>query len=285
LWAIAAFSILGTFFLLYRANDDEYQMHPHEGTIIQVMIPHFKNVKFLLLCLQLLKMRQSNDSSIIVKYTVFTQEDTKEERDKVKEAIKDNVEVIDFPQPGKVGGAALFEFFKVASRVAKDSQADIAVTVDVDALTLASNWDLKLRNIFQDEQVVLAAISPRFDGNAEWNWMAFSPRFYYKHIRDWKKLKFHDWGHWFTSFADSKQHLWANRYYPIPSKSPIVSGDKFDKYWALHMFYTTRRQSENNLESESGTWTTPEESEKIIKWALSTTLQDIEEYFGNEGTL
>jgi len=277
------FTLLVTtlFLIFYSSNPNPNQ------TIIHVFIPHYKNLPSLVLNLKIIQDRQSFNPAILVKYTVFTQEDTPEERDKVRKIIGTKASVVDLPQPGKVGGDALFKFFKEASKLAVDSGTHIAVTSDVDAFILANGWDSRLYQIFCDKSVVLAGISPRFNGTAEWNWMAFSPRFFSSRIDRWESLgKLHDWGHWFTKEAKEakkKQHLWERRYFPFPGKSPTAVGDDRDKYWALHTFYGTRRTTETLFDDyEKNLWVTQENANRILEWVALPNVLNIEDFFESQ---
>lgn len=281
------------FFLLFEwtlyASEEDYLYQPRlrpftNSTIflIHVFIPHYKNIKFLQLSLNLLKMRESHDAGHRVQYTVFTQEETQEERNQVRKLIGNAAEVIDMPQPEKKGGAALLLFFKKVGIEVEKSNADIAVTVDVDALTLASNWDLKLLKLFKERNIYVAGISPRFPENVEWNWMAFSAKFFIPHLKKWETLDYYDWGHWFTAMCNKKQYLWNKIVYPIEHRSPTVIGDDHDMYWAIHFFYSTRKSSEKLVDEEKSYLATEEEVEKIVKWASSDPLPNMKEYFSQK---
>jgi hypothetical protein len=102
--------LLGTFLLL---NKTKHKIS-NNVTIIQVVIPHYKNQANLKRCLESLQMRQSYSPFVIVKYSIFTQEVDRAERVEVrnrfqKEGIRyqprifpEFSRVIDFPQAEKV---------------------------------------------------------------------------------------------------------------------------------------------------------------------------------------
>jgi len=251
-------------------NDQLSNNSPQERLVIHVYIPHYKNEITLMNCVALLQKRQSNEH--IIKYFIITQEDTVEERANIRRHFEgQQIHVIDFPQGVNViGGSALPGFFKLVNNLNHGS--NVTLTIDVDAFILASNWDLRIAQIFKNPNVQVAAINPRvFHGPAfhnipEWNFMAFrSEFFYYPLSNSWPLL--HDWGHMFLNWTLEKNqtiHLWQNPWYPIEGKTAMVVGDEFNPTWVLHFFFTTRKRNEHISHNEL---LTDEQMDNLIQWA------------------
>jgi hypothetical protein len=249
---------------------------------ICVFWPHFNNPDYLEKSILSHTMRQSDSGRILVKYFVLTMEEETEKRKVIRKRFhSEKVSVIDFPQPSQVrGGRPLPDFLRQINKY--NTGCDITVSSDVDSFMLATGWDETLTKIFSKENTVLAAINPRsastpFKNKAEWNWMAFQSQFYYDYIflpSSWENI--HDWGEAFSNLAEKngKQvFLWKKTWSPISGRSPQVVGDGSSS-WVLHLFYSTRKQKEEESLKNSGEdkhIASEEQARLLMEWALQET--------------
>ncbi|KAI3629509.1 hypothetical protein MIR68_012524 [Amoeboaphelidium protococcarum] len=251
--------------------------------LIDVYISHYNNQKWLLRCLNALQLHQSlptnaDPCTVGVRYNVVTMETTQEQRDSVIKAVGNRARVIQYPQNGK-GGEPLPKFFQL---VANETKGKITVVCDVDVLVLSDGWDMQLLAVlFSQSQYTMAAINPRqFNSNfkdvAEWNFLAYNTEVhrnlpFIQSTQQMSEWGLYDFGHWFQKQAvdaGKKVFLFHHKQQLIEGKSPAVCEDQYGRPFALHMFYTTRKQ-QDDIGDEAQYIVTPEQELCIVEYALS----------------
>ena len=222
---------------------------------IHVFIPHYRNIKWLAVNLNMLHSRRTARTAfsgefgshavytVRVVYTVLDMDPASNTANELRAASVNltGVTIERFSQYRGIGGRPLTNICEYVARV---SESPITVMVDPDAVILARGWDEYLMRAFsEDPGLVLASINPRgetkdFRAVAEWNWMAFRTCFYKRRVRAWhythtrlldrKIQRFVDLGHWFSWLAANSSR--RVRLFPglrrwLPNRSPVVAGD------------------------------------------------------------
>lgn len=228
---------------------------------INVIIPHYKCVEWLFLCIESLTKLSNGMPHITV--VNMRGEGSVELRGSPL------LRVIPIEAGDKVGGAALPGALQAGMYAGENF--DITVTVDPDAIVLKKGWDDDLRAIFADPRMAVAGINPRSDAREffdvpEWNWMAFRTKFWFDHVKtfQWRRV---DVGHLFSDAALANGmgvSTWPMRERPFAGRAASVVGRS--EPWAFHAFYSTRKMKDRIPESERVGILTPEEENKAMAW-------------------
>jgi len=216
---------------------------------IHVVIPHYRCFRWLDLCLYALRTLADGTLDITI-----VPMDSGEDLAMLRYKFESRVNSIILHDPGAgVGGMVLPGALSEGVSLRPDS--DITITVDPDAIVLRNGWDSHLRAIFSDPRLAVAGINPRSDSNdfagaPEWNWMAFRTKFWFEHVKSfqWRRT---DIGHLFLDAAiknGMEAATWPMNNRPKPGRPATFVGTP--ELWAMHAFYSTRRQKDYIPEEE-----------------------------------
>jgi hypothetical protein len=225
-------------------------------TSLYMIIPHFKNLFWLPVCLESHIIRLDRFVDTIV--TVITMENDPSDRlsvhklvGEISEKLSFPIKVIDFPFPDTVkGGSSLRDV--LAYGLYNVSRGSITTFVDSDTVVLASNWNKRIVSLFNDDMALTIvginprSYSPHFKDVVEWNWMSIRTEFFTSNnFKEYPKL--HDHGHSYSKFAI--EHGGTQILFPSLGTFCKNCAGRFCGYenslFAYHNFYGSRIKSEN----------------------------------------
>jgi hypothetical protein len=266
--------------ILFRSlpSIQEKHLEREERSSIHMIVPHFKNLFWLPVCLESHIIRL--DKSIDTIVTVITMENDPEDRllthkivNEVSEKLSFPIEIIDFPFPDTVKGGSSLKIV-LEYGLYNVSKGTITTFVDSDTVALASNWNKRIVELF-DSNLTLEIVginprhrAPQFRNVVEWNWMSVRTKFFISNnFKEYPKL--HDHGHSYSKLVTDN----GGTQILFPSMGSFCRKcvgqfcGNGNLLFAYHSFYGTRTKSE-------GINRTPDIPEEKLKRFFDSVLEN-----------